>query len=797
MADNRLGKTIARALREEQPGGAIREAFEGAPIPGEIERDILAAYEEFGQGPVAVRSSATAEDLPEAASAGQQETFLNVVGAEALLDAVRRCWASLWSDRAIAYRGRLRLDQATVKLAVVIQRLVAAEAAGVMFTANPVTGARDELIVDASPGLGEAVVAGLVTPDHYVLRKGRWGWRIVERRLGRREVVVGLRIGGGTEHASPDVTPVPEPALPDRELHLLAQLGVAIQRHFGAPQDVEWAWARGELFIVQARPITALPEPLPRANRLQRMLASLVAELLPVRPYPFDVTGWGPAMFGALAPVLELLGFATGPLERIFVEEDGVVVGLSGRLPFHPTPRILLAPARLLWTAQRYDSTRWQADPLLAETLARARVLESRDMRALSGEGLLATLREALTLPRPVAGEVRRRYFPRAALAAGRLRLVLLLLRRGDRFGTLLLSGVQTKTLEANRALEALAARIRSDPTLAATFARHEPGDLWAALEAQPPGRALLAKLCAFLDEHGHREAGGTLLVSQSTWKDAPEVVLGILKGLTVAEVRTRSERPAWEAARDEVLAHPLLGLPPLRSAFLNLLDEARCLFQIREDTHFYATMALPTVRRTLLELGQHLVSAAVLDAPEDVFHLKLNELERVGRTGSPPPQLAGELPALVVRRKAKRAALKGMPLVDPRLLRRAHPEGDARLTGDVLLRGTPGSPGEAEGPVRIIRDTSEFSNLRAGEVLVASYTNPAWTPLFQWAGAVVVDSGGPGSHAAIVAREYGIPAVMGTVEGTRRLADGLQVHVDGGRGLVVRVAQERTDQQG
>ena len=365
VADNRLGETIARALREERSSGAaIRDAFAGAPIPPEVRRDILAAYHRLGQGPVAVRSSATAEDLPQAAFAGQQDTFLNVVGTEALLDAVRRCWASLWSERAIAYRARQGLDQQTVKLAVVVQRMVPAEVAGVLFTANPVTGARDEIVVDASPGLGEAVVAGLVTPDHYVLRTGRWGWRIVERRPGRREVVVQPRAAGGTEHVAPDTTAAPRLAMPDRALHRLARLGTAIERHFGGPQDVEWAWAGGKLFIVQARPITALPEPLPRASRLARVMASLVAEMLPVRPYPLEVTTWGPGLVisALLGPMARMCGLALRA-DRLFVEEDGVLVRLTGRLPIRPTPASLLAPLRIVRQARRYDPVHWRADP--------------------------------------------------------------------------------------------------------------------------------------------------------------------------------------------------------------------------------------------------------------------------------------------------------------------------------------------------------------------------------------------------------------------------------------------------
>lgn len=783
VASNGLDEAIGRALREEGgSGAAIRAAFEGGRIPPEIERDILAAYHRLGYGPVAVRSSATAEDLPEATFAGQQETFLNVLGEQAVLEAVRRCWASLWTDRAIAYRERLGLDQGTVKLAVVAQRMVAAEAAGVMFTANPVTGARDEIVVGATPGLGESIVAGLVTPDHYVLRRrwlGRWGWRVVERRPGQREVVIKAREGGGTEQfAAPGGAAAP--ALPEAPLRRLAHLGAAIERHFGRPQDVEWAWAGGRLFILQARPMTALPEPAPRPARPTRLLAGLIAEILPARPYPLEITTWVPTVYGFLAHFLGFLGLAVLPPDQLFVEEDGVVVRLSGELPLRPTPAFLLAPLRFLLLAGRYDPARWRDDPLLAEVQARVRELEARDPSALSWEGLLATFHEALAIP-SLIWEFRVRYLLRPLLAVGCLRLILSLLDHADRFGTLLFTGVETKTVEMNRELEALAGRIRSDPALADLFARHEQGELWAALEAQPSGRAFLEEVGAFLDEYGHREAGGTMQVLQPTWGDAPEVVLGLLQGLARAEPPSPTERPAWETARDEVLAHPLLRLPPLRSAFLKLLDQARSFALLREDTRFYFMLPLPVLRRTLLELGRRLADVGVLDIdrPEDVFHLKLSELERIDGVWPPSAPLAAELRALVARRQTKRAGLEETPLVDPRLF------GRLDVGGDVLVRGAPGSPGVVEGPVRVIRDSSEFGELRSGEVLVAPYTNPAWTPLFQRAAAVVVDSGSPASHAAIVAREYRIPAVMATVDGTRRLTDGRRVRVDGSQGLV------------
>lgn len=674
-----------------------------------------------------------------------------------------------------------------MKLAVVVQRMVPAEVAGVLFTANPVTGARDEVVLDASPGLGEAVVSGLATPDHFVLDK-RLG-RVKERRLGHREIVVWARVGGGTEQVEGSAAPG-GPVLSDRAVGEIARLGAAIERHFGRPQDVEWAWAGGETFIVQSRPITALPESPPHPSMPVRMLSAIFAEMFPIRPYPLDMTTWVPGISrGAVEPLFSLVGVEVPSIEKMFVEEDGVAVRFTGMVQVRPTPRVLLAPARLLWLALRHDPTRDRADPLLAEAWARVRALEKRNEQTLSWDDLLATVGEALGLIVPLAGEIRYRYFPRALLAAGLLRVVLAMLGHGRGFGTLI-SGVESTTVEANRALEALAGRVRSDPALAGIFARHEPGELWAVLEVLPAGRPFLEELRAFLDRFGHREVVLSTAL-QPTWRDAPELVLGIVKGFALAEPRKASGRPAWEGARDEVLAHPILSLAPLRAAFLGTLATARCLLRIREDTHFDATFILPVLRRTLLEFGRRMVRAGVLDVREDVFHLKLDELERVGATWPPPARLAEKLRALVARRKERRAALEGKPLFDPRLYQLAGPQGGVLGQGDVLLRGTSGSPGVAEGPVRVVRDSSEFGKLLKGEVLVAPYTNPAWTPLFQRAAAVVVDAGGPASHAAIVAREYGIPAVMATISGTSQLRDGQRVRVDGSRGLVFDITSQ------
>src|SRR5215204_6149580 len=500
-----LGRTIATMLKKgPTAGAAIREAFLAAGVHPEIEQEVVEVYRDLlGAGAVAVRSSATAEDLPEAAFAGQQDTFLNVVDERALLDAVQRCWASLWTDRALAYRQRQGMDQQTVKLAVVIQQMVPAEMAGVLFTANPVTGARDETVVDASPGLGEAVVSGQVTPDHFTLRKRPWGWVVTERSPGKREVMIRARSGGGTEHLEGSAaTDVPE--LPDRALRRLARLGAAIEDHFGRPQDAEWAYAEGRVRLLQARPMTALPPPAVRLNRRQRLTGSILLELLPDRPYPIDVTTWvphGPA--GAMAKLGATFGIR-GVFEDFLLEEDGVVYRLIPPSP-HPTLGALKAPFRLTSRARHHDPGRWTEDPRFADFLRGVDELDSQDQAAMPWMRISRVPRQALDLVQPIT-DLRIDYLPRAVLALVRLLVVLRLLRRVSLLGDLIL-GAATRTEDQNRALEDLAKRVRENLRLKDaideldTERLKEFGDFRARFEA-------------FLVEYGHRETATAILAT-------------------------------------------------------------------------------------------------------------------------------------------------------------------------------------------------------------------------------------------------------------------------------------------
>jgi rifampicin phosphotransferase len=752
---------------------SIRADIETAPMPAELRTEIADAYAALGTVPVAVRSSATAEDLPGAAFAGQQDTYLNVVGEAALVEAVQRCWGSLWTDRAIAYRSRMKIDSADVRIAVVLQPMINAEVAGVMFTADPVSGDRETIVVDASSGLGEAVVSGLVTPDHYVL-DGRGLTQ--DYRPGRREVIVSSVPGGGVAHQPGESDHVER--LPDSALADLARLGIEVAKHFGRPQDIEWAYAEGRVWLLQARPMTALPPPPLKLNAMQRRLGSVLLDYLPVRPYPIDMSSWvpyGPA--GLMASVTARFGFRD-PFDRFLPEDEYGVVDRFVPLPPRPTFGVLLAPWRIATLVHRHDPRRWREDPRFVDFLDNVHTLAAQDLGPMSWARLKTMPRLALDLIKPI-GDLRIDYLPRTGLALVRLFLALRLLGRSALFTDLIIS--PTRTTDANRALEELAGVVRENPALYDAVNTFDIKQLNAFPEFQ-------AQFNAYLAEYGHRETVTPVLVTPPTQGEAPETVLALIKVLA-AEPPRPPEDP--DHAMSELLQHRLLRGPRRRARMKHWVQAARAGMAFREDSHFYFLMPLPILRRSLLEMGRRLHNAEVLSTPEDVFHLRLDELEAIEEPAKLTESDKDELRDAVRTRSARREELAGVRLIDPVAV------FPRRETGDALITGTPASSGSATGPVRLIREPADFGRLAPGDVLVCPYTNPAWTTLFQRASAVVVDSGGPASHAAIVAREYGIPAVMGTGTGTRTLTDGQLVIVDGSTGRVTAAAVGKENNTG
>ncbi|GAA1072664.1 PEP/pyruvate-binding domain-containing protein [Nocardiopsis metallicus] len=768
----------------ETSGAArLRAALEQAAVPEELRKSVTAAYTALGaEVPVAVRSSATAEDLPGAAFAGQQDTYLNVVGADAVVDAVRRCWASLWTDRAVAYRHERAIDPAQVRIAVVVQTMVDSEVAGVMFTADPVSGARDRIVVDAGAGLGEAVVSGLVTPDHYVL-DGRG--RLVEWKAGRDEVLVRSDPGGGVVH---ETSAGPsgeggrrEPLLSADRLSVLVAHARTIAAHFGRPQDIEWSVADGRTLILQARPMTALPPETGPLNRRQRLLGSILTEYVPVRPYPMDVSTWlghGPAKM--MQDLVSDLGVRAA-FENFLVEEDGVVVQLTPPSP-RPTPRALLTPFKLARRAWAFDINAWRRDPGFTRFLREADELNELDLPSLPWAELLRVPERALALLDPCR-ELRRNYLPGAGVSLLRLTAATALLGRRALLGDLI-GGAHTRTEDANRALRELADRVRAAPELRELFASPDPAAVVAAVrEGEGPMAEFAEALAAFQREFGRRETATPLMVSPPTLAESPEIVVGLVKVL-VDQPRDDADRGSRsERALARLLEHPLLHGGRARARMTRWVRAAQSGLAFREDTHFYFTASLTPLRRSLLEIGSRLRGAGVVDEAFDVFHLRMEEVGEILDAGDVPAAQVERLRSLVRARAAKRAELTGVPMLDPA---RVFPSGER---GDALVTGTPAGAGTATGTARIIREAADFHRLNSGDVLVCPYTNPSWTPLFQRAAAVVVDTGAAASHAAIVAREYGVPAVMGTGTGTSVLTDGERVTVDGGTGRVTRAS--------
>ncbi len=742
------GFVVTTGAYRRAVGGALSaEEVRARSLPDDVADAIFRAYEELGRGAVAVRSSATAEDLPGATFAGQQDTYLDVDGAEAVIAAVRDCWASLWSERAVAYRGRLGIDPAAVEMGVVVQRMVPADRAGVMFTADPVTGEREHVVINASEGLGEAVVSGSVTPEHLVVDATG---RVVERGRGR----------------DPDTAS--RVVLTAAEAVTLADTGRRIAEHFGQPQDVEWACHDGEFFIVQARAMTALP-PAPIAlNRFQRFIGPVLVELMPRRPYPMELTAW--ILPSIARHVDEMIDGLTGMQVRLssaIPAADGIVqqfVPPQPR-PTHHTPARL---ARTVGRGLRGSPERWADDPRLRLYREGAAALDALDLSQLSWHELTAVPGRAARLI-DLMTALRVGYLPGAFVALAQLVGSLRLTGKAD-LAHELIGSAPTMTTAANDALGELARTASEIPALRKLL---ESGDLDRVLTeipSLPDAAQWWQDLQHFLETYGHRETTSLLLAHDPCWRDSPRTVLGLIRMLLDDAPEAASTRTLPAAARKALSSRRIR----------HLADKAAAGVACREDTHFELTRTMPAVNRAVNEAGRRLAAAGDLDDPQDVWMLTLDELV-AWTPGSSTDATTASLRATAARRTAAYKELATAPLIASSTLYPRRRGSDA-----ALVVGTPGGGGRVTGRVRVIGGPDEFGGLRAGEVLVCATTNPSWTPLFQRAAAVVVDHGGIGSHAAIVAREYAIPAVLGTGSGTSALEDGRLVVVDGDVGEVL-----------
>ncbi len=788
----------------EEAAEKIRALFQRGQMPDGVAREIRAAYDgldEGGEVPVAVRSSATAEDLPGASFAGQQETYLNVRGAGALEEAVRACWASLWTARAMAYRRRQGIDPATVGLAVVVQRMVDAEAAGILFTADPVGGRRDRMVINAAWGLGEAVVGGEVTPDTLVV--SREGWRVISRDTEDKVVMTVLTPNGSEER------PVPQerrrrPVLDDETAVELARYGARIEDHYGAPQDIEWALAGGELSILQARPITNLPPedvswdpPIPGSAWWRRQVVENLPE--PLSPL-FDELYLREGLELSIDTLLEFFGMTYLRLEDvvdrpIFATVNGYAYSRADyRLDWRTAPKLLRAlldELRILFGDETTAYWRERALPAYLEKVEWWKAVSRADA---SDARLLAGVRE-LALADATYWFACALMIGRAKVTDGLLNAYLAVAAPGRGLTSgMFLRGFPSPTVDAETELETLADKIRASEELRNLVAHTTTPDLTEALGRTAAGRTWLEGFARYLERYGHQIYNLDFVAP--TQADDPLPVLLSLEAM-VRRPRSdpRARQQAIAAERDARAEETARSLDPLRRLpFHLLLGWARRFGPEREQALFYMGAGWPTLRRLALELGRRLTDAGSLLAPEDVFFLQTPEIESAARAaagGETIPGLANQ----ARERRELREARKSLhpPPVVPRdhelrfgpldmsvweTQRRNQPDGST-------LRGFAVSPGQVTAAASVVRSPADFSRMEPGTILVCPTTTPAWTPLFSQSRGLVTDVGGVLAHGSIVAREYGIPAVLGTGTATTRIRSGQAIRVDGDAGTV------------
>lgn len=752
----------------------IRGDIERIELPGGLRQAISRALTALGeQAAYAVRSSATAEDLPGASFAGQQDTFLDVVGEPAILAHLRRCWASLYTERAVAYRDRNGFDARGVRMAVVVQRMLSPRAAGVLFTADPVSGNRKVTCIDGTLGLGEALVSGHVDAD---------GYRV------RDDLVVGRR--GDLR------------VLDDEQITRLARLGRRIEAHFGQPQDIEWCLVDDEFHVVQSRPITTLfpiPETTEPGNRVYISVGHQQMMTDPLRPLGlslFQSTALRPMYAAGGRLFVDVTRELASPASRAMLLgglgrhdpliEDAVRT-LLDRGDFCETVEpVAPGPGGPPAAPQLEDDPAIVAD-LVARNRASVEALE-RDIQGRTGADLLdfiledvGRLKQLMTDPRSFAATM-------AGFLASTWINAQMMAWLGEKNAADVLSqsAPGNVTSEMGLALLDVADVIRPYPQVIAWLQQAQDDAFWEGLLPLEGGREAHDALRGWLDRYGMRCAG-EIDVTRTRWSEAPTtlvpLILANLRNFEPGAGGRRFESGRREAARKEEDLLSRLGELPdgeeKAAQARRMIHRLRTFVGYREYPKYGLVCRYFVYRRALLGEAERLVRAGVLGEREDMGFLTWAELREVVCTQAVDPRL-------IQARKAEHE--RHRRLTPPRVLTSdgevvtgAYRRGE--LPAGALV-GLPVSAGVVEGRARVLTDMAD-AQLEEGDILVTAFTDPSWTPLFVCIRALVTEVGGLMTHGAVIAREYGLPAVIGVVDATRLIKDGQRIRVNGTEGYV------------
>jgi phosphohistidine swiveling domain-containing protein len=854
----------------------IQKLFESVELSAEVVAEICEAYAALdGDDPaVAVRSSANAEDLPDMSFAGQQETYLNVRGEEALLNAVRNCWASLWTPRAISYRHQMGIEQNTVAMAVVVQLMVPSDVSGILFTANPATGERSEIIINASFGLGEAVVGGQVTPDTFIL--DRETLTAKETTIGTKEQQIVSDGDQGVRLEDIAESERGKSSLSDEALKELASLALKVEEHFdGAPQDIEWAFSDGKLYLLQSRPITNLPpqpipdnwEPTPPAKYMVRRqivenmpdpICPLFEELYLEEGLMLEMTGgsadspeWKECMDGPLYTTVNGVAYQrfdwkasskfripgvnfepdTSIEEAVEVEYDKLRETIKtpeqAAMAKHDLALFLESlsdedrkafnemaeeedreslPQRV--TVPEGDAIRFYAhnrtqpcDQLMRDWKERALAdlsatiddWKTVDPAAASDEQLLDGIRAlGHAEGRYWSGRNCAKIFGVIKACDEQLHYFLNETAPDQGFSSgQFLSGFDSKLMQANEELWKISKLIQANDSLCELVLVTPNVRLMDSLQAHPDSGPVLEAFHAYLDAYGHQ--GYSLDFVEAPPVEEPSPIFATFKTM-VADPDYDPKKHAIEATRTRKAAFEkaeefFTGLSYWQ--FRYRVWYAYRYYPYREELLFRLGISWPILRPMAAEFGRRMVDVGTFTVADDTYYLKMAELSACAGNKALPKygQLAAERRELREARKYLRAPsaippeIIGHPMIKE-VQAANDPDGDT-------LNGVPVSPGSVTAAASLIDSPAEFDKMLPDSILVCPMTTPAWTQLFAHAKGLVTDIGGILGHGSIVAREYGIPAVVGTGISTERIQHEQQISVDGDAGTVTLLTED------
>ncbi len=823
----------------------IRDLIVSGEIPQSMKDEFSSIYEELGsEAFVAVRSSATAEDLPGASFAGQHDTYLDIRGVQNVLDAVKKCWASMWTARAAFYRHTKGFDHSRVAMAVVVQRMVDSEVAGVMFTANPVLSTTREIVVNSSWGLGEGVVSGITDPDEYILNKK--DLVVKNRVLGAKELMVvgDLRNGHGTVRETVQNEKRNVFTLSDAQLRELGELGKGVEEYYeGIPQDVEWAFEAGSFYLLQSRDITGAE--LTYDEEIERWQTSHPIDEDTIWTRLFSDEYWT----GAISPLFYSIrgpqGIAsfryTFNLYR-FKEMNSLLKSkvrlwkyykaevynntkfFELILQYTVPKQLRVGPALNYFPPNRHDHI--QNLPFSYRSFIWAHIrcfFMERQQSIFSWLGYVSQImdlnddeigRIRKTDPILLSDEELKSRWQKIMSCAVRhntnvtpaflmhmpyvLFLLGSILRKwyGDEHGFVLadlLTGLPgAKTIEENIAIWDLSRELRSSDVLLDLFEKHDAQTFFQELNKYPEAELFLSRYEKFLEEYGHRGHSDRDIYFPRR-KDDPKLLYNSLRSCLIADAATGPGVTERELARkrEKLTVDVTAKLRGQRfgllkaAAFKALLGYVQKCMVFRDNERFSLDRASYEKKRVAEEFGRRFSERGIIEHKEDIYFLTKEEIFDI-RDDPTPRKLIHE---------KTRARRRDFDLFNdkiyqpPKFLLKdrelAIEDSDADLLSGNLLRGVGTSPGTVTGVARVINRLSDIGRVEKGDILVTNSTDPGWTPVFLIISGLVIETGGLLAHGSILSREYRLPAITSVRNATRLIQDGSRITVDANAGVV------------